>query len=182
MMKKLLIPAVLIALTVSCQPKEDSLSSKIIGLEEQASKDLELDTALGRQLVDAYFAYAELHPSDSISYYYRSKAGDILKEMPNENKLQAIKTYSLLYEELKETDHPLAPRSVFMIGFVFDEKFGDKDRAYRSYSHFAAAYPNHPLADDARNLMRFIKNQDETDLEQIQNWIKQAETDTNQTN
>ena len=75
-------------------------------------------------------------------------------------------------------EHKLVPRSVFMIGYVFDEKLKDKKRAAKSYTYFLTKYPNHPLADDAENLLKMTQDQ-RSEEEIIEGWLEKSKNDTN---
>ena len=117
-------------------PAEDSLQTSIEKMEVEIKQHAELDTAMARKLTDAYLEYAQLHPEDSIAPYYVSRAAEIYKEMPG-RALTAVVTYNKVITDYPE--NPLAARSVFMIGFVFDDKLQDTARAAKSYSHFLKA-------------------------------------------
>src|SRR5690606_24183302 len=129
----------LVAIFSACQAQEPDLNSSILKMETEIKKHAEMDTAIAKDLTDAYMEYAKVNPQDSLSPIYLSRAADIYKEMDGK-ALKAVNVYNKIVVEYK--DHPLAARSVFMIGYVFDEKLQDKDRAARSYQHFLETYPN----------------------------------------
>lgn len=167
----------LVAIFSACQAQEPDLSSSIAQMETEIKKHAEMDTAVANDLTEAYMAYAKSNPQDSLSPIYLSRAADIYKEIDGK-VLKAVNIYNKIVVEYK--DHPLAARSVFMIGYVFDEKLHDKDRAAKSYQHFLDTYPNNELADDAKSLLA-IAQDTLTDEELVAKWMKEAESknDTN---
>lgn len=164
----------------SCQTAapEDSLKTSIEKMEVEIKKDMELDTAIAARLTSAYVEYAELHKEDSISPYYLSRAADIYKEVPG-GALKAVNTYNKVIRTYPE--HELKARSVFMIGYVFDDKLNDTERASKSYAHFISQYPDHPLAADARNLLTMLEDT-LSEEEMVEMWMKQNQRDTNNIN
>lgn len=174
-MRKLAFLVSVLAFVACEQPK--SLGTSITEMETEIKKDAEMDTAMAKKLTTAYVDYADQNPQDSLSPIYLSRAADIYKEMDGLS-LKSVNTYNRIIHEYP--DHPQAARAVFMIGYVFDEKLKDKNRAAKSYEHFLATYPNHPLAGDAQNLLAIAKDT-LTDEELVAKWLEQAESekDTN---
>ncbi len=176
-MKNWIHIAMVAAIFTSCkQQQEDSLKAEIQSMEQQIQQDEELDTALARSITAAYLEYGETHPKDSLSPYYLGKAADIYKEVPG-GALKAVNVYNSILHLYP--GHPLEARSVFMIGYVFDEKLNDRERAVKSYRHFLKEYPNHQLAADARNLLQMAEDT-LTDEEMVAKWLEQGSKDTNQ--
>ncbi len=167
----------LLAITSSCQPSqnEEGLKASIEKMEVEIKRDAEMDTAIARKLTASYEEYADLHPEDSIAPYYLSRAADIYKEMPG-GALKAVNTYNEVITQYPES--PLKARSVFMIGYVFDDRLHDVERASKSYEYFISEYPEHPLADDARNLLTMLQDT-LTEEEMVQRWMQQSQNDTN---
>lgn len=164
------------ALMASCQTEEpeDSLAASIEKWEVDIKEHLELDTAIANKLTSAYIEYVELHPDDSISPFYLSRAADIFKEIPGRT-LKCINIYNQVLTSYPES--PLAARSVFMIGYVFDDKLKDKERAIKSYSHFIESYPDHVLKEDA-TLLRSMLQDTLSEEEMVKSWMKSI-NDTN---
>lgn len=171
-MIKKVCAAVAVLLVVACQHNKkvtfkDGQQAVIKGLESKTMVAEALDTALVRKLTNAYLVYADSLPQDSISPYYISKAADLYK-VSRETALQAINTYNLVLRDYPE--HKLVSRSVFMMGFTFDEVLGDKERAAKSYTYFLEQYPEHPLAEDAKTLLAMAQDTGMSDMEIIKNW------------
>ena len=174
-MRKLAIIALFAAFAACEQPK--NLGTSIAEMEKEIREHAELDTAVARKLTTSYVMYADQHPEDTISPVYLGKAADIYKEMQGE-VLKAVNVYNRIIHEYPES--PEAARSVFMIGYVFDEKLNDKKRAAKSYEHFLNKYPDHALAKDANSLL-LIARDTLTDEELVAKWLEQEkiENDTN---
>ncbi len=170
----------LAAALLSCQRNKtpdfkETQMAMIKGLEAETMKAEALDPALAKRITKAYLTYADSFPADSAAPYYISKAGDVLKAR-RETALKGINVYNRVIKQYPE--HPLAARSVFMIGFTFDEVFGDETRASKSYSYFLEQYPEHTLADDARALLAMIQDTAISDLERVKQWAEEDKEKT----
>lgn len=174
-MRQLLILASVMLMAGCGQPEsEETPIEEMEGLMRQQA---EMDTALAFDLTAAYLSFAEQNPNDSMAPVYLSRAADIFKEIDGK-ELKAVNTYNKVLVEYK--NHPLAARSVFMIGYVFDDKLKSKERAAKSYRYFVETYPDHELASDAKNLLALVEDT-LTDEEVVAKWLKEAELnkDTN---
>lgn len=145
----------------------------IKGLEAQTLKAERLDTAVARKITKAYIVYVDSFPADSASPYYLSKAADVQRARRN-TALKAVNLYNRVLKEYPQ--HELAARSVFMIGFTFDEVFNDKMRAEKSYTYFLQEYPNHALANDAKALLALAQDTTMSDLDLIKKWEEENKT------
>ena len=154
----------------SCQHNKPNPVEKIEAMEAEMKTRESLDTALATKMVDVYLVYADSLPDDSLAPVYIDKAAFILKEMGGRKVLKSINTYNTIIHKYPE--HPLAAKSIFMIGFVFDEKLHDTARALKSYSYFVETYPSHPLANDARGLITML-NDTISEAEMIRRWEQQ---------
>lgn len=161
----------------ACQQQEtqprNKLQVEIEEMESQMEDDVSMDTAMAFRLSNAYIRFAGENPKDSSSPYYLNRAADILKEIPGK-RLKAVNLYNDIF--VKYPEHPLAPRGVFMIGFVFDEKYNDAERAAKSYRFFLEKYPEHPLAGDAENLLALLEDTTGGELEQIHQWMNKNDS------
>ena len=174
-MRKLSVIAALATVVACEQPKGPETS--ISEMETEIHKHAEMDTAIAKELTAAYEEYADQNPADTLSPLYLSRAADIYKEMDGK-ALKSVNVYNRIINEYPE--NPQSARAVFMIGYVFDEKLNDKERAAKSYEHFLEKYPDHALANDARSLLA-IASDTLTDEELVAKWMEQAENknDTN---
>ncbi len=167
--------AIISIVVVACQPQE-SLRTQIEAMEEEAKNSNVVDTSLAFSLVRAYGEFAEQNPGDSITPYYLQRSADILRVQP-QREMEAIARYQLIIENYPE--HPQAARSLFMIGFTYDENLQKKAKAIRYYGSFLKKYPNHPLANDAYHLKDLLADSNTTDLDKVKQWMEKAEGVTN---
>tara|TARA_R110002094_G_scaffold69723_1_gene78615 strand:- start:71 stop:640 length:570 start_codon:yes stop_codon:yes gene_type:complete len=161
-------------LMASCQSKMDPLQAEIQEMESQLQEDVSIDTSLAKRITKAYLKYVDQHPEDSLAPVYLSRSADIMKEIP-ELRLKSVNIYNRVFTEYP--NHELAARSIFMVGFVFDEKYDDSKRAIKSYDFFLEKFPDHELAEQARNL-RSLRQSDQDILGQIKEWKEKADSST----
>jgi tetratricopeptide (TPR) repeat protein len=172
-MKKSIAVLSLVVLTLACNMEpatKDFRTSQAASIETLETKTFEaqaVDPALVEKLTDAYIVYADSFPQDSMTPYYISKAGDLYK-VKRQTALKAITTYNRVLTDYPR--HPLESRSIFMMGFTFDEVLGDKERAAKAYTHFLEKFPDHPLAKDARALLSMAQDTGISDMELIEQW------------
>lgn len=157
-----------------CQPQMDPLQVEIQEMESQLQDDVSIDTALAKKITKAYLKFVKVNPQDTMSPVYLSRSADIMKEIP-ELRLKSVNIYNRVFVEYPE--HKLAARSIFMIGFVFDEKYNDSKRAIKAYDFFIENYPTHELAQQARDL-KLMRESDEDILDQIKVWKNKADSTT----
>lgn len=161
-------------LTVGCQPEMDPLQREIQTMESQLQEDVSVDTTLAKKITKAYLKFVKVNPTDTLAPVYLSRSADIMKEIP-ELRLKSVNIYNRVFVEYPE--HELAARSIFMVGFVFDEKYDDSERSIKAYNFFLEKFPNHELAEQARNLVA-IRQSEEDILGQIKAWKNKADSTT----
>ncbi len=165
---------VLSLLTAGCQPKKDPLQKEIQTMESQLQDDVSIDTALAKKVTKAYLKFVKANPTDTMAPVYLSRSADIMKEIP-ELRLKSVNIYNRVFVEYPE--HNLAARSIFMVGFVFDEKYDDSKRAIKAYNFFLEKFPNHKLAQQARDLVA-LRESDKDILDKIKVWKFKADNTT----
>jgi hypothetical protein len=129
-----------------------------------------LDKKVGWEAFAAFRSFARKNPNHRLAPIYKMKAADIARNIPGKS-LMAIEEYSEIYRNYpKDT---LAPHAQFMVGFTFDQVLHDRERATKAYNAFIDAWPEHPLAMQARELVAILQNET-TDLDQVKAWQKQG--------
>lgn len=129
-----------------------------------------LDKKVGWEAFAAFRSFARKNPNHRLAPTYKMKAADIARNIPGKS-LMAVEEYSEIYRNYpKDT---LAPVAQFMIGFTFDQVLHDRERATLAYNAFIDAWPEHPLAAQARDLVVILQTEP-TDLEQVKAWKKQG--------
>ncbi|MCB0395800.1 MAG: tetratricopeptide repeat protein [Flavobacteriales bacterium] len=99
-----------------------------------------------RALVDAYIAYVDASPKDSLAPEYLFKAGEVATSLQMGEK--AIEVYHRLYTDYPE--HDKGPMGLFLEAFTYDNLLKDYDKAKVLYESFIEKYPGHSFADDAQ--------------------------------
>jgi outer membrane protein assembly factor BamD (BamD/ComL family) len=113
-------------------------------LVNDTSKMLNQQVALGQ--IDNYKKFAEKFPDDTLSPQYLFKAADIAHGMRKNKEAMEI------YREFlaKYPSHQKAAASLFLVAFVYDNDFHQKDSAKIMYREFLEKYPQHQLAPSAK--------------------------------
>ena len=117
---------------------------------------------------NAFRNFARKNPAHSLAPTYHMKAAAIARNIPGK-ALMAIEEYSEVYKNYPQDT--LAPQAQFLVGFTFDQALNDGPRARKAYVAFVEAWPNHPLAAQAKDLIAIIDNTG-TDLDQVKAWEK----------
>lgn len=142
----------------SGQPEEDrertQLQQEIEALEKQLIEavDVRKDREAALQLLEKSATYATTYPADSLSPIYLFKAADVARGAGEYGK--AIKLWGDMWRTYE--DHPRAPEALFLQGFTYDNHLRDAYQAGRYYRNFLEKYPDHPFAEQARQLLSVL--------------------------
>jgi TolA-binding protein len=128
-----------------------------------------LDKKVGWDAFAAFRTFARKNPKHPLAPTYKMKAAEIARNIPGKS-LMAIKEYTEVYQKYPKDS--LAPQAQFMVGFTFDQVLHDRERATKAYNAFIDAWPEHPLAAQARDLVALLTT-GKDDLEQVKQWQKQ---------
>lgn len=126
-----------------------------------------LDDSLGLSdqtasaIVKAYLQYADAYPKDSNAVDYLFKAADVMRGMYRYQ--DAIRTLDLVVERYPNSEK--APAALFYAGFILHNDTDQNNLAMPYFQKLIEEFPNHPLADDARNLLPLLNMSDEQILE-----------------
>jgi TolA-binding protein len=137
---------ILAAITVQCSqdPK-----SRIKELEKNiGSENFTLDEKgmqLADELVQAYISYAESHKGSPEAPDYLYSAADLSLNIGKSK--ESLDLYNqIIY---KYPDYAKAPECLFLVGYIYENYFGQYGKAKEIYESFIKKYPNHDFADDA---------------------------------
>ena len=140
-------------------------------LDKQLLAAEELNVEKGWEAFTAFRLFARKNPEHPKAPLYHMKAAAIARNIPGK-ALMAIEEYMTVYKMYpKDT---LAPQAHFLVGFTFDQALNDNERAVKAYKGFVDQYPEHMLADQARNRIAAMES-GKDDLQQVKDWQKQAQ-------
>lgn len=159
----LLLLTFCLALT-ACKNKQDEAIQLIDELNMQLTDAPVLEQkVVADSLVQCYEQFVEKYPDHENSPEYLFKAGEVNKGL--ERYMDAIDNFSQLYNKYPE--HDKAPTAMFLQGFIFHDNLKLEDLARKSFEMYLRKYPNHKLADDARNYLSLMDLSDDELLEFI---------------
>jgi TolA-binding protein len=148
-MKYLSIVLAVLMIT-SCTPSKEKLQKNIANAEAELFKNdkgtFVFDDKLAVKTIDAYSAFAEAYPEDSLTPEYLFKKADLFRSVKDAGK--SIETYNAIIE--KYPNYKKAPYCLFLKGFIFENELNNTAKAKESYEAFLAKYPTHDLADDVQ--------------------------------
>lgn len=137
---------VVIAILAGTSCESPSLQERIQQQEKQLqnSDPENIDEDFLGGLVDDYLAYANDHPEDSATPYYRFRSADIL--MNTGRPSDALEQLDILIT--RYTGFEKAADALFLKGYIYENQLGELGRAKEVYERFLEKYPDHSFADD----------------------------------
>jgi tetratricopeptide (TPR) repeat protein len=157
----------LLALGTACNRKAelDPKAKAIAQIDSLEAVLLDDSLALSDQtasaIVKAYLQFADAYPKDSNAVDYLFKASDVMRGMYRYQ--DAVRTLELVVERYPESDK--APTALFYAGFILHNDTEQNNLAIPFFQKLIDEFPDHPLADDARNLMPLLNMNEEQLLE-----------------
>ncbi len=139
---------ILIVLSMACSSPREKAESAINELNEELYSDTIniLNTEKARELMEAYIDYVDKFPESEKSPDYLFKSGELA--MNAFNGILAVKIFERILNDYP--DYEKAPESLFLMGFTFEERVENLDKAREVYQQFIDTYPDHEFTDDAR--------------------------------
>lgn len=158
---------VLFLLASACKPKP-AADPQTLALQQIDSLEAALlDDSLGLSdqtasaIVKAYLQYADAYPKDSNAVDFLFKASDVMRGMFRYQ--DAVKTLDLVVKRYPNSEK--APAALFYAGFILHNDVDQNNQAIPYFQKLIEEFPNHPLSDDARNLLPMLNMNDEQILE-----------------
>jgi tetratricopeptide (TPR) repeat protein len=147
LLRSIAVLIILAGITVQCS---NDPKSRIKELEKKiGSENFTLDEK-GKQLADelvrAYTSYAESHKDSPEAPDYMYSAADLSLNIGKSK--EALDLYNQIIFEYP--DYVKAPECLFLIGYIYENYFGEYGKARDIYESFLKKYPDHDFADDAR--------------------------------
>lgn len=153
--------------------KTEQPTEEVIAAEQQKTiaklegdlyqENLKFDRRAANQIFDVYIAYAAEHPLDTITPEYLFRAAQVSTGL-KKNEL-AIKIYDRIVKNYPDWNKIVETK--FMKGFTYQNHMDRLGAAKEVYKDIMYDHPDHPLAEQARQL---IENMQYTDEELIKKW------------
>lgn len=144
----------IIVLLSACSPSKQKQQQEIIKLEKELMKDVKPDAEKAGKLIDLYTSYVKTYQEDTICPEYLFRAANYSAGINQAMKgIGFLKELDSLYPDSKR-----AGEAAFMQGFFYENYLNDLTNAGKSYQQFIARYPNHYMADDAAQMLKYLGN------------------------
>jgi tetratricopeptide (TPR) repeat protein len=150
------LPLILLfAFVIGCspQPNKERLEFEISQLENELSElyirtgRSEVTIARSASLRNAYLQYADTWKGDSLAAEYLFQAAMIDADI-QEDVTTGIIYLERIIEDYPE--HPIAPKTLFLIGFTYAEQLNDYNKARDAYNTYLELYPDGEMAESVR--------------------------------
>lgn len=150
---------------ISCSPKQSTLTDKedqiavIDSLQKRMvdERTQSLNKELALQGIAAYKKYAQSFPEDTLSAEYLFRLSDIARGIGDySTALSSLQNITSQYPDFGKI-----PECYFLQGYYCQEFFHDTMSARVHYQNFLSKYPDHPLANDAKTLIKLLGKTDD---------------------
>lgn len=148
-----LMVALLIITGCTTQPNKERLEFEITQLEDELSElyietgRSEMTIARSASLRNAYLQFANIWSSDSLAAEYLFQAAMIDADI-QEDVSSGIVHLERIVEEYP--DHPITPKTLFLIGFTYAEQLNDYNKARDAYNSYLILFPDGEMAESVR--------------------------------
>ena len=143
-----------IVLFTACSGSQEKQQEKISLLEKELAKDAKPDAGKAGKLIDLYSAYVKAYPQDTICPEYLFRAANYSAGINNaKGGIDFLKQIDSLYPQSKR-----AGEAAFMQGFFYENYLNDLQNAGESYKQFIVKFPDHYMADDAAQMLKYLGN------------------------
>ena len=153
----------------SCADEQSDARQKVNQIERELYADTTgvVDPTKGKEMIEAYMAYVDSFPSDTVVPLYLFKSAEVAQGIGD--YWLSVRLFNRVYKNYPS--HAKAPEAAFYQGFVLDNYLEQPQLAIKAFEEFIELYPNHPLVRDARAMITMINSGDEF----FENIIKQEE-------
>lgn len=161
MMKNLLlIPVAALLLSCGGEAKNETpadAQARIRAMEDSVFQSLSFDKRKALALIDVYKAYATANPYDTVAAEYLFRAANVAKSMHDGE--QSIKLYDRIVKDFPSWRK--LPDVLYLKAFTIDSEIGNKGEAEMAYRAVIEAFPSHPFAKDAYQMVQNLQYTDE---------------------
>ncbi|MDX5345999.1 MAG: tetratricopeptide repeat protein [Hymenobacteraceae bacterium] len=171
-MKRFIVALFLASAVVACKEEKPQLTQeqlerqRIDSLETQIKASVQKaenpDIKLAMTAVKQYLYFAKDYPKDSLAPEYLFKAAQIYEGVLNDYP-RAAEVYKQVYEAYPE--YRKRPMMLFYQANVYHQ-LQDTSSAILYFKRFADTYPDHPFADDAESMIKFMR-MNEADMQKF---------------
>jgi tetratricopeptide (TPR) repeat protein len=150
------LPAILLFIIVvgcSSQPNKERLEFEINQLEDELSElyvrtgRSDMTIARSASLRNAYIQYADTWKGDSLAAEYLFQAAMIDADIQDDVSTGIIYLERIVQEY---PDHPITPKTLFLIGFTYAEQLNDYNKARDAYNTYLELFPDGEMAESVR--------------------------------
>lgn len=131
--------------------------ARIRAMEDSVFQTLTFDKRRALALLDVYKAYATANPYDTVAAEYLFRAANVAKSLHDGE--QSIKLYDRIAREFPSWRK--LPDVLYLKAFTIDSEVGNKGEAEMAYRAVIEAYPSHPFAKDAYQMIQNLQYTDE---------------------
>jgi tetratricopeptide (TPR) repeat protein len=176
-MKQLFPFALGLLLFASCAEKkvdqQAALVARIDSLENILLTDsLNLSDEPASEIIKAYLQFADTYAQDSSAADYLFKAADVMRGMYRYQ--DAVQVLELVVTRYPKSEK--APAALFYAGFILHADTEQNGLAIPFFQRLIDEFPEHPLSNDARNLLPLLNMSDD----QLLDFLKQRNPDTSE--
>ncbi len=144
----------------------ESLLMEIEELEKAASNlDLPNHVQVTNQLIQYYEDYAKLFSGNEMAPDMLFRAGN--QSVNLENYPKAIELYANVEKHYRQ--YQKRPECIFLQAFVYETYLNEFGKAKEKYEKLIKQYPDHSLAEQAKQSIDFLGVSDEDRIKQFQN-------------
>ncbi len=131
----------------SCKNAQERQFDEIVKIEKSLfGEQTDLNDSIARIFVQKADEYMKTYKEDPKNSELLFKTAEVFNGLKQYNyAIRRFQQVFLLYPKSAK-----AGESIFICGFIYDGNLQDYDEAEYYYRKFIKAYPNHPLAKDAK--------------------------------
>jgi hypothetical protein len=147
-------------LVFNCQPRLPELKD-IEKKQQQVARLQKTEGPTGTNFLEAVFQLARAEENFARKYPNHPQTPAFLLEAAQlyANYLADPRKAVFLLEAIDQRfrhQSPLAPQALFFQAFLYENQLNDTARARETYERFLSYYPNHRLAEQARQAIRLL--------------------------
>ncbi|MBP6311037.1 MAG: tetratricopeptide repeat protein [Flavobacteriales bacterium] len=152
-------------------PKAAEMVGRISTMEDTLFKSVTFDARSAQELLDVYKAFTKAYPMDENAPEYLFRAAGLCSKAMGD-PVQGIKLYDRII-----VDYPSwkrLPDTYYLKAFTIDTELKQKGEAQKAYQQVINLYPDHPFANDARQMMEYLLLTDEELIQKFESMEQAA--------